>query len=145
MIPFLVGVGVLSMLVPIYIAEISPKNLRGRLGGLWQFFIVTGIAASYWVNYASKKILSDEDDNLWRIPLGLQLLPAILLALGILPMIESRAGSAPRKISSSPRSPSASCAGWGSTTQALLQSSRRFARPCVTKPSNSSLPTARSS
>lgn len=77
------------MVVPIYIAEISPKHLRGRFGGLWQFFIVTGIAASYWINYAVKRSVSDHDDSLWRVPLGLQLLPAVLLAAGIMAMVES--------------------------------------------------------
>ncbi|RUS15836.1 hypothetical protein BC937DRAFT_91925 [Endogone sp. FLAS-F59071] len=105
------GVGMLSMTVPvfmcqqyiilsassnnnhsifkIYIAEIAPKNLRGRLGGLWQFFIVTGITASYWVNYVAKRTIKQDDNLLWRIPLGIQITPGILLALGMLPMLES--------------------------------------------------------
>ena len=44
----LVGVGACSMLVPMYIAEIAPRKLRGRLGTLWQFLVVLGIMMSYW-------------------------------------------------------------------------------------------------
>ena len=42
------GVGACSMLVPMYIAEIAPRKLRGRLGTLWQFLVVLGIMMSYW-------------------------------------------------------------------------------------------------
>lgn len=73
----------------IYIAEIAPKDVRGRLGGLWQFFIVTGIAASYWINYVAKRTIEKDDDLLWRIPMGIQIVPGILLVLGMLPMLES--------------------------------------------------------
>ncbi|KAG1113943.1 hypothetical protein G6F42_014325 [Rhizopus arrhizus] len=45
------GVGALSMLVPIYVAEIAHQRHRGLLGGLWMFFIATGLASSYWSNY----------------------------------------------------------------------------------------------
>lgn len=43
-----VGIGACSMLVPMYVAEIAPRKLRGRLGTLWQFLIVLGIMMSYW-------------------------------------------------------------------------------------------------
>lgn len=42
------GVGACSALVPMYIAEIAPRRLRGRLGTLWQFLVVLGIMLSYW-------------------------------------------------------------------------------------------------
>lgn len=44
----IVGIGACSMLVPMYVAEIAPRKLRGRLGTLWQFLIVVGIMMSYW-------------------------------------------------------------------------------------------------
>ena len=46
------GVGAASVIVPAYIAEVSPANLRGRLGSLQQLAIVIGIFASLLVDYA---------------------------------------------------------------------------------------------
>lgn len=45
------GIGVASVIAPMYIAEIAPANLRGRLGSLQQLAIVTGIFASALSNY----------------------------------------------------------------------------------------------
>ena len=43
------GVGMCSTLVPLYIAEISPKEIRGRfVGGSYQLAIATGIFIVYW-------------------------------------------------------------------------------------------------
>lgn len=36
------------MLVPMYIAEISPLNIRGRMGALWQLNISVGMMMSFW-------------------------------------------------------------------------------------------------
>ncbi|KAG2173225.1 hypothetical protein INT43_004599 [Umbelopsis isabellina] len=83
------GIGANSCLVPIYIAEISPQNVRGKLGTLWQVFIVFGIAISYWINYACKRTISSDDDLLWRLPLGLQCLWAVLVIVGMLPLTET--------------------------------------------------------
>jgi MFS family permease len=45
------GIGIASMLAPLYIAEISPPHLRGRLISLYQFAIASGILVSYFVNF----------------------------------------------------------------------------------------------
>ncbi|RUP47776.1 galactose-proton symporter, partial [Jimgerdemannia flammicorona] len=76
-----VGVGANSMLVPMYIAEIAPRKLRGRLGTLWQFLIVSGIMVSYWTIETS--------DKQWQLALGLQIVPGVILFFGIIPMPES--------------------------------------------------------
>ncbi|KAI8582480.1 hypothetical protein K450DRAFT_206130 [Umbelopsis ramanniana AG] len=83
------GIGANSCLVPIYIAEISPQNLRGKLGTLWQVFIVFGIAISYWINYACKRTIASDNDLLWRLPLGLQCLWAVLVFIGMIPLTET--------------------------------------------------------
>ncbi|CAG8495717.1 10057_t:CDS:10, partial [Scutellospora calospora] len=75
------SIGVLSMMVPLYQSEISPKEIRGRLVSLQQFTITIGIAVSFWIDYATEKI---DSSNQWRIPLGIQVIPAFLLALGTL-------------------------------------------------------------
>ena len=65
------GIGVASMLSPVYIAELSPPKLRGRLVALNQLAIITGMLVTYGVNYA----LVDVPDN-WRYMLGSEALPA---------------------------------------------------------------------
>lgn len=42
------GVGTCTMLVSMYIAEISPLNIRGRMGALWQLNISVGMMMSFW-------------------------------------------------------------------------------------------------
>lgn len=42
------GVGGASVLVPLYASEMSPKELRGRIGSGYQFLFTWGIFASYW-------------------------------------------------------------------------------------------------
>jgi MFS family permease len=44
------GVGMLSCLAPLYMSEISPKELRGSLLALEQFSIVTGVVVGFWYN-----------------------------------------------------------------------------------------------
>ncbi|KIM36896.1 hypothetical protein M413DRAFT_281953 [Hebeloma cylindrosporum] len=74
-----VGVGALSMLSPIYMAEISPPEVRGSLMALEQFSIVLGVVFGFWTGFATREYPSSMS---WRIPLGIQLIPAIILALG---------------------------------------------------------------
>ena len=83
------GVGIASMLSPLYISEISPPHLRGRLVSLYQFSIALGILCSYLVNarlLAGSKagILGNEilqlvfKDEVWRAMLGMEAIPALL-------------------------------------------------------------------
>ncbi|RUS22819.1 general substrate transporter [Endogone sp. FLAS-F59071] len=83
-----VGIGASSMLVPMYIAEIAPRKLRGRLGTLWQFLIVLGICISYWIDYACLRGFTPSNIQ-WQLALGIQIIPGIFLAAGILFMPES--------------------------------------------------------
>ncbi|KAI9488205.1 general substrate transporter [Zychaea mexicana] len=82
------GVGACSMLVPMYIAEISPRKLRGRLGTLWQFLIVLGIMMSYWVDYGCVRHIP-EGDKQWRTALGIQIVPGGILLIGMFFLPES--------------------------------------------------------
>jgi sugar porter (SP) family MFS transporter len=74
-----IAVGELSMIVPLYQSEISPKEIRGRLVSLQQWSITIGIAISFWIDYATNQIDSPQQ---WRIPLWLQIIPAIILVIG---------------------------------------------------------------
>ncbi|KAI9486579.1 MAG: general substrate transporter [Benjaminiella poitrasii] len=82
------GIGACSMLVPMYIAEISPRKLRGRLGTLWQFLIVLGIMVSYWIDYACLRHIPVSNKQ-WQVPLGIQLAPGGILLIGMVFLPES--------------------------------------------------------
>lgn len=81
------GVGGATGVVPSYVSEVVPKNIRGVLMGLWQFWIVTGVAISYWVDYGVKLHVSGPSQ--WRTPLGIQMVPAGMLIIGAMFLKES--------------------------------------------------------
>ena len=88
------GIGVASMVSPLYISELSPAHKRGRLVALYQFAITIGILCSYFSNaYLLKLSQSDTFaqstgtvyqimvSEVWRIMLGTSAIPAILFLL----------------------------------------------------------------
>ncbi|KAL4882270.1 general substrate transporter [Aspergillus karnatakaensis] len=81
-----IGVGMATVIVPI--AEMSPKEIRGQLGSLFQFFFTLGVMTSYWIDYAVEKHV-EPSDRQWQIPIGLQIVPAGILGLGMLFLKES--------------------------------------------------------
>lgn len=79
------GIGASSMICPVYIAELAPERLRGRLGALFQLGIVVGIFLTLFINMVVQG-MGDEAWNAasgWRWMLGLEAAPAILF-LGLL-------------------------------------------------------------
>ncbi|GJE88676.1 MFS general substrate transporter [Phanerochaete sordida] len=81
------GVGSLSMAVPLYNAELAPPEVRGSLVALQQLAITFGIMISFWIDYGTNFIGGTgqtQSPAAWRIPLALQLVPAIILGIGIL-------------------------------------------------------------
>ena len=70
------GVGASSVVAPMYISEISPALLRGRLTALFQFNLVVGILAAYFSNYW----IGDMGEQTWRIMLGVEVLPAVVFS-----------------------------------------------------------------
>ena len=79
------GIGATSMICPVYIAELAPAALRGRLGALFQLGIVTGIFLTLFIN-SSIQGAGDETWNAamgWRWMLGAEALPAVAL-IGLL-------------------------------------------------------------
>ncbi|KIW30812.1 uncharacterized protein PV07_02512 [Cladophialophora immunda] len=80
------GVGSLSMIVPMYVAECSPPELRGLLIGVQQFAIEFGIMVSFWIDYGTNYIGGTGDSQseaAWLVPLALQLFPALILLVGM--------------------------------------------------------------
>ena len=70
------GIGGSSVLGPVYIAELAPARLRGRLVGLFQINIVLGILLAYFSNYVIGRL--GLGVNEWRWQFGVAALPAIL-------------------------------------------------------------------
>lgn len=68
-----IGVGLASVLSPMFIAEMSPAKIRGRLVGVAQLNIVVGILVAYFSN----KALIGFDDN-WRYMFGAMMIPSLL-------------------------------------------------------------------
>ncbi|EAL92895.1 MFS sugar transporter, putative [Aspergillus fumigatus Af293] len=105
------AVGQLTMVVPLYISEVSVAEIRGSLVVIQQLSITIGILVSYWINYGTNYIggsrcapdapfsngskfdpyrdvpsggCDGQSDASWRLPLALQILPAMILGLGML-------------------------------------------------------------
>jgi sugar porter (SP) family MFS transporter len=80
-----IAVGSSSVVGPMYISEISPAKMRGRLAGSFQLNIVLGIFAAYLTNF----IFAGSGENAWRYMLGIMVLPAGLFAILVRTIPES--------------------------------------------------------
>jgi sugar porter (SP) family MFS transporter len=91
-----VGVGVASMLSPLYISEVSPAGVRGRMVALYQFAITLGIMCAYFVNAyllnLSESLTSLDPDGVlyrlfvgevWRSMFGSEAIPALLFFIAM--------------------------------------------------------------
>ncbi|KAI8384477.1 general substrate transporter [Radiomyces spectabilis] len=75
------GVGAMSMLVPLYQSEIAPPEIRGSLVSLQQLAVTFGIFISFWIDYGCNNI---DGEAQWRVPLCIQIAFALILGVGIL-------------------------------------------------------------
>ena len=82
---FIIGlaVGAAALVVPLYLAEIAPTEIRGTIASLNQLMIVGGILAAFIVN----AILASSAN--WRLMLGLAAAPSMILLVGMLFMPET--------------------------------------------------------
>ena len=80
-----IGIGVSTVVAPLYIAEIAPPAHRGRLAGMFQFNIVFGIV----VAFLSNALLAGIGANAWRWMLGVAAFPSIVYTLMCLAIPES--------------------------------------------------------
>lgn len=109
------AVGMMTMVIPLYISEVSLPNIRGGLVVLQQLSITIGILFSFWIDYGTHYIggilcapdipytggtsakptfdpytdvgpngCTGQTNASWRIPLALQILPALILGIGML-------------------------------------------------------------
>ncbi len=93
-----IGIGIASITTPMYIAELAPAHLRGRLVAVNQIAIAGGIATTAFVNYFIAHSHGDPSQPEvqqwlvqfgWRWMFGTEILPALLFALLLLPIPES--------------------------------------------------------
>ncbi|GAA88941.1 MFS sugar transporter [Aspergillus luchuensis] len=82
------AVGLMSMSVPVYQAEVAHPRSRGFIIGLAQQMIGVGFIVSTWVGYGSLHA-PDTSEFQWRFPLAFQAVPAVLLVIGMFFMPES--------------------------------------------------------
>ncbi|KAG0648816.1 High-affinity glucose transporter [Hyphodiscus hymeniophilus] len=80
------AVGICSAQVPVYITEIAPPSKRGRLVGCQQWAITWGILIMFYISYGSSSV---SGSAAFRIPWGLQMIPAIFLFVALLFLPES--------------------------------------------------------
>ncbi|KAK2850633.1 hypothetical protein FQN49_005471 [Arthroderma sp. PD_2] len=74
------GVGSLSLLVPLYQGESAPRHIRGALVSTYQLFITLGIFIANCINYGTE---ARPDSSSWRIPMGVTFIWAAILGFGI--------------------------------------------------------------
>jgi len=68
------GIGISTVVAPLYISEIAPPRYRGRLAGMFQFNIVFGIV----IAFLSNALLAGIGENAWRWMLGVAAFPSLL-------------------------------------------------------------------
>ena len=82
------AIGIASSVVPIYQSEIAPKEIRGRMISLQQWAVTWGILIQYFIQYGASFVDEgpnnpDQDTAAFRIPWGLQVIPAVILFVGM--------------------------------------------------------------
>ncbi|KAF2225996.1 general substrate transporter [Elsinoe ampelina] len=81
-----IGIGSLSVVVPMYQSECAPKSIRGVLISSYQLFITLGIWTGYMIDFGTYEMTSTAA---WRIPTGISFVWALILGFGILFLPES--------------------------------------------------------
>lgn len=93
------GIGGSATIIPIYLGEMSPVDMRARLGSCYQLTFTVGILVSYWVDYAVVRISPSTSESpelqmtkeswRWQVPIALQMVPGALMGIGALTLHES--------------------------------------------------------
>ena len=81
-----IAIGYASATVPLYLAEITQPHLRGRMVSIAQWAITWGILIQYFIQFGCSYISGVAS---FRIPWGLQMIPGVILAVGMLWFPES--------------------------------------------------------
>ncbi len=90
-----VGVGAASVLAPVYISEVTPASIRGRLSSLQQIMIITGLTGAFVANYLLARNAGSSTDPLWfdlpawRWMFWMQVIPALIYLFALMMIPES--------------------------------------------------------
>ncbi|KAK4133751.1 general substrate transporter [Trichocladium antarcticum] len=82
-------IGIASAVVPVYQSEIAPKEIRGRVVSLQQWAITWGILIQYFIQFGAAEGIGggpkdpDQSTAAFRIPWGIQMVPAFVLLIGL--------------------------------------------------------------
>ena len=76
------GIGGMTSITPVFVSENAPANVRGRIAGLFQEFIVVGVMISYWLDYGVSLHIHATTRQ-WRIPVALQIIPGAVMLVGL--------------------------------------------------------------
>ncbi|KAF2001023.1 quinate permease [Amniculicola lignicola CBS 123094] len=82
------GIGGMSAITPVYVSENCPPNIRGRVAGLFQLFLVTGSTFAYWLDYGVSLRIPVSTKQ-WRVPVAIQLIPGGVMLAGLFFLKES--------------------------------------------------------
>lgn len=77
------------MIIPLYQAELAHPSIRGRITALQQFMLGVGALAAAWISYGTYVGFAPDNNAQWRVSLGIQIIPAVVLAALILLFPES--------------------------------------------------------
>ncbi|KAG4435614.1 hypothetical protein IFR05_008889 [Cadophora sp. M221] len=78
------GTGGTTVVVPLYIAELSPPSIRGTLVGIYEINNQLSSLLGYWCNYIVNEYIPPTSTRQYQIPLAMQLIPSIFLILASL-------------------------------------------------------------
>lgn len=77
------------MIIPVYQSEIAHRDIRGRITTLQQLFSAFGQVAATWTSFGAYSAWNSVDSRSWRVPLAIQIIPAILLVAFVFVLPES--------------------------------------------------------
>ncbi|CAH6721736.1 high-affinity glucose transporter 1 [[Candida] jaroonii] len=74
-----IGIGFGSSVAPVYGSELSPRKIRGLIGGIFQFSVTLGIMVMFYISYGCSKI---NGLGSFRVAWGIQIIPGLILFIG---------------------------------------------------------------
>jgi sugar porter (SP) family MFS transporter len=82
------GIGGMSAITPVFVSENCPPEVRGRIAGLFQEFLVIGSTFAYWLDYGVSLHIPVSTKQ-WRVPVAIQLIPGGIMLIGLCFLKES--------------------------------------------------------
>ncbi|KAL5423193.1 hypothetical protein PMIN06_009578 [Paraphaeosphaeria minitans] len=82
------GIGGMSSITPVFVSENAPPEVRGRIAGLFQEFLVIGSTFAYWLDYGVSLHIPVSTQQ-WRVPVAIQLIPGGIMLIGLFFLKES--------------------------------------------------------